>query len=137
VEAITMDKLTAREVRIAVVDDDAAFREFMVELLTDEGYTALIGKEAVTAYEMIKKEAPALVILDLIMHTPDDGWGLLELLRLDPVARTTPVIVCSGDMRSLRENREKLREKYCTVLEKPFDVEQLLAKVREVLSPSG
>ena len=47
-----------------------------------------------------------------------------------------PVIICSADARSLREKRERLGEKRCTVPAKPFELEELPAKVQEALSPT-
>jgi DNA-binding response OmpR family regulator len=121
---------------IAVVNDDVPFLEMMEQLLEDEGYRVLVMNEAGQAYARIKRQRPELVILDVRLGDPDAGWRVLEALRLDRAVRSIPVIVCSADLRALQERAEYLRRMGCECLPKPFDVDQLLTKVEEVLGPS-
>jgi len=46
-----------------------------------------------------------------------------------------PVIVSSADSRLLREKAELLREKGCEILEKPFNLDDLVTKVDEAVGP--
>ncbi len=115
---------------IAVVNDDTLFLELMHDLLTEEGYRTAIWKEGDTAFEMIMEHRPLLVILDIRMEHPDTGWMVLELMRLNPKTAHIPVIICSADTSRIRAKEAYLREKGCDVLEKPFLLEDLLAKVR-------
>lgn len=121
---------------IAVVNDDTAFLNLMHELLTDEGYETIIWIESEKAYDMIRRVKPDLVILDIRMGHPEAGWALLDLIRLDPDTAGIPVIISSADSRFLREKAELLREKGCEILEKPFNLEDLLTKVRAVVGPA-
>ena len=121
---------------IAVVNDDTIFLELMHDLLTQEGYRTAIWKEGDRAYEMIKEHRPLLVILDIRMENPDTGWMVLELMRLDPQTARIPVIVCSADTQRIREKEAYLREKNCDVLEKPFLLDDLLAKVHAFIGPA-
>jgi CheY-like chemotaxis protein len=114
---------------IAVVNDDTLFLELMHDLLASEGYRTAIWREGDKAYEMIKEHRPALVILDIRMERPDSGWMVLELLRLDPQTAKIPVIICSADTQRIREKADYLHEKGCDILEKPFLLEDLLAKI--------
>lgn len=120
---------------IAVVNDDTIFLELMHDLLTSEGYRTAIWKEGDTAYEMIKEHRPLLVILDIRMERPDTGWMVLELLRLDPTTAHIPVIICSADTEQIRAKEAYLRDKRCDILEKPFLLEDLLAKVHAAIGP--
>ena len=123
---------------IAVVNDDAAFLELMHELLTDESYTTVLLHEGSSAYDMIRKQHPDLVILDLRLEHPEAGWKTLQLLRLDPETTDIPVILCSADMRALREREDWLKERDIKVLEKPFNLDDMLKMVKDVTgSPSG
>src|SRR5690242_9496891 len=120
---------------IAVVNDDTAFLELMHELLADEGYETLIEKERGNAPQVIRDKQPALVILDIRMDHPESGMQILEIIRLDPDTAHIPVIVCSADHRFLAEKEPVLREKRCDILEKPFDLRDLLEKVQSHLGP--
>ncbi len=102
--------------RIAVVDDDSALIDLMCELLADEGYDTISHKVGNTAYKMIKEKQPDLVGLDIRLETPDAGWLILELVRLDPQTTTIPVIVCSADTHFLKAKEAHLREQGCCPL---------------------
>ena len=115
---------------IAIVNDDTAFLELMHDLLEEEGYETVIEKERGDAPKVIRDKHPALVILDIRMDHPESGMQILEIIRLDPQTTSIPVIVCSADHRFLVEKEPILREKHCEILEKPFDLQDLLTKVQ-------
>ena len=69
---------------IAIVNDDTAFLELMHDLLTEEGYQAIIEKERGDAPKVIRDKQPALIILDIRMDHPESGMQILEVIRLDP-----------------------------------------------------
>ncbi len=115
---------------IAVANDDTDFLTLMSDLLTDEGYRVSIHRVAKNAFAELKAAQPDLIVLDIHMETPEAGWTLLELLTLDPTLVATPVLVCSADVVALRAKAENLRAHGCDALEKPFDLDDLLGKVR-------
>lgn len=120
---------------IAVVNDDSTFLDLMHDLLSEAGYRAVIHKESDSAYELVKAEQPALVVLDIRMDHQESGWQVLELLRLDPATAAIPVIVCSADAVALRAKAARLAELGCVPLEKPFDLDELLRLVEAALGP--
>ncbi len=121
---------------IAVVNDDTTFLQLMHDLLIDEGYEVFIEKEHGNAPAAIRKHRPDLIILDIRMDHPESGMQILEVIRLDPTTVNLPVIVCSADHRFLRDKEALLREKHCDILEKPFDLNDLLKKVHAVIGPA-
>ncbi|HEY8490805.1 MAG TPA: response regulator [Dehalococcoidia bacterium] len=122
---------------IAVLDDDPAFLNLMNVLLTQEGYQTLAWRENQDALTLIRRERPDLLIMDLRLVEPESGWVLLEKLRRDPETLELPVIVCSGDADALRRNAGVLQALRCAVLEKPFDLDDLLETVRRVTAEPG
>jgi CheY-like chemotaxis protein len=116
-------------VRIAVVNDDTDFLTLMAELLEDRGWTAIIHREGEDAYQLLKRELPDLIILDIRMGNPEQGWTILELLTLDPEIRSIPVIVCSAAIDDLRKKQDWLHEKGISILPKPFDIDDLYQSV--------
>jgi CheY-like chemotaxis protein len=119
--------------RILVANNDTAFLHLMEDLLAEEGYEVTVTAANDQAYDLIRKDRPALVILDLTMQQPDDGWTVLNLLRLDPETMNIPVIVSSVDSKFLKEKEPALRAKQCDIIEKPFDLDELLAKIKHGL----
>lgn len=119
---------------ILVVDDDPAFLRFMDRLLSDEGYTVRLAATDAHPYEQIKAELPDLIILDLLM--PTNGWQVLGLLLLDPATCQLPVLICTADTRSLQPHQALIAGHRVDILTKPFDIDHLLAKVRQALAPA-
>lgn len=119
--------------RITIINDDAVYMELMKDLLDDEGYRATIWNRNENAYYVIKRERPSLVIIDIRLQSPDEGWKILEQMRLDPMTTAIPAIVCSADTQFLRWKRRQLRLMNCEVLEKPFRLEELLETVKKLV----
>lgn len=120
---------------IVVADDNSIYLELIKELLIEEGYTQVQCMRGLEVFDVVRQEQPNLVILDINSAHPGEGWHLLDLLRLHPSTTHIPVIVCSTDPYILREKAAWLAEMRCDTLEKPFDLDALLAKIGAVLGP--
>ncbi|MGA7669905.1 MAG: response regulator [Nitrolancea sp.] len=121
--------------KIAVINDDTAFLQLMLDLLSDVGYDVLLHKEGAAAHTQLREEEPDLIILDVRLEQPDAGWMVLEMIRLDPATTKIPVIVCSADTIQLESKRELLNDLRCQTLEKPFDLDTLIAMVTKTVGP--
>lgn len=119
--------------RITIINDDEIYMDLMKDLLDEEGYKTTIWNRKDNAYYVIKRERPHLIIIDIRLQSPDEGWKILEQVRLDPMTTNIPAIVCSADTQSLRWKRRQLRLMNCDVLEKPFRLEELLLAVEKLL----
>ncbi|MCG8639244.1 MAG: response regulator, partial [Desulfobacterales bacterium] len=53
--------------KVLVVDDDQDVRSFAVTVLEENEYTPLVAKDGIEGMELIEKESPDLVILDVLM----------------------------------------------------------------------
>lgn len=120
-------------VRIAVVNDDTDFLTLMGELLEDRGWTPIIHREGEDAFRLLQQDVPDLIILDIRMGHPEQGWTILELLTLDPETRTIPVVVCSAAIDDMRKRQDWLHEKGISILPKPFDIDDLYRSVETAL----
>jgi CheY-like chemotaxis protein len=118
---------------IAVVNDDTTFLSLMKEILEDEGFQVQLHIGGDLAYQMVRETRPDLVILDIRMPNPAQGWETLDLLRLDPATTHIPVIICSADPQQLNEKGPHLESLRCRAIEKPFDLDILLSTIREML----
>ena len=79
--------------RILVVDDDEGVREAIKMTLEYEGYECLFGRSGQEGLDLIARESPDLVLLDVKMPGMD---GLEVLRRMRERGDTIPVIVISG-----------------------------------------
>lgn len=121
---------------VAVVNDDTQFLRLMEMVLASAGYDTLIFFEGKTAFDDIRSSMPDLVVLDIRMESPESGWVILDLMRLDETTANIPVVVCSADHDQLLSKEEYLASKRAGVLRKPFDIDDLVAKVGEYLAPA-
>ncbi len=119
---------------IAVVDDDPTMLSMVGDALTDEGYQVLLWSEGKEAYDLVGQHRPDLLILDLRMEHPQAGWIIIHMLRLDPRTAEFPVLVCTGDVDYVRTHQQMLIEKRCSVILKPFSVDELLTIVSQLLN---
>jgi DNA-binding response OmpR family regulator len=114
--------------RILVVEDDAALARVLRDNLSFEGFQVQWAADARMAVDASKEFTPDLVVLDVMLP---DGDGF-ELCRYLQQGGRTPVIMLSA--RS--QKADKLRglalgaDDYVT---KPFDLEELLARIKVVL----
>jgi CheY-like chemotaxis protein len=114
-----------------VVDDDAALRESISELLISRGSEVVSFGDELALFSAVARRRPAAIILDVVLSWVD-GLRLCEELKRHPVTRDTRVIVVTG------LNRPHLRERALRAgaeafIAKPIVPEQLL----RVLDPSA
>ena len=111
---------------LLVVEDDRLVRQFVVDLLRDEGYAvveASDGAEAVAILEAWPPRDICLILLDMGLPRVD-GTGVLE--HPADRGRTVPVVAMSAGYLTLERAR---RAGAAEVLAKPFDVERFLEVV--------
>ena len=115
-------------VAIVLVEDDAALAHSISRILESAGYRVYAVENASDATRLMKDIQPKLILLDL--NLPDaDGLVFLSSLR---ATNGAPVIICSG--RQEQANRVLgLRLGADDFLPKPFDVDELEARVAAVL----
>lgn len=116
---------------ILVVDDDATIRNLLIEVLEKAGHAAVGAEDGYVAEELIRDLFPDLILLDLKMPR-SSGWSLLDNVRERPQWQSIPVIIVSG---YLSEGQPLPQTGLNIVgrIEKPVQIDDLLAKVQEVL----
>ena len=116
------------ESKVLVVDDEPALANVLRQVLLTEGYHVQTAAEGRNALVSFHEWRPQLVITDLCM-APMNG---IELCRKIRGASNVPIIVVSGedDERSKIEALDSGADDYVV---KPFNVGELLARVRAVL----
>lgn len=119
---------------ILVIDDDADLLRFVQMSLEREGYEVASALEGAAGLRLALERTPDLVLLDVLM--PDvDGLELLGRLRVNPGTTNVPVVLLTArtDSRDRVRGLEMGADDYIT---KPFDIEELVARVGAVLRRS-
>lgn len=121
-----------KDYTILVVDDSTTNVVLLEAILDEKGYkieTALNAKEA---YNIIERNTPDLILLDLLMPKIS-GFDFLEEIRKNGITKSTPVIVVSA--LTDEENIEKIMNMGAIdFVKKPIDLQYLVDKVESVLS---
>ena len=114
---------------VLVVDDDAGLREFVRVNLELEGYTVREASSAEDALDAIEDQAPALVLLDVVMPGVD-GWQMLQ--RMQERYGSIPVIMFSGkvDPSTADDAEERGARGF---IGKPFDPRQLIERAKQLV----
>ena len=115
-------------ITILVVDDEPLIRDVVVDLLGDEGYSVVTADDGRTALEVFQREAPALVLMDVMMPRLD-GQAAFRAMREHAQRDGLPVIL----MSAMAEPAD-LDPEVTAFLRKPFDLDQLLALVARLLT---
>ncbi|MFM9108071.1 MAG: response regulator [Chloroflexota bacterium] len=114
--------------RVLVIDDEASIRRLVSLVLAEEGYAPISAASGAEGLELAAADAPALVLLDVMM--PDlDGVETLRRLRLLPGLDAVPVIMMTAAV-SLARDIAGAQD----VLSKPFDIARLLLTVETAVS---
>lgn len=118
---------------IVVANDDQRYLDLVARWCERQGFTAHVRRKDRSLLEVVLREHPQLLILDVNAQGDDLAWNTLTLLRLDEATSTLPVLVCSPDGPLLRAKRTLLRQLRCDVLEKPYGLLELQAKALGLL----
>ncbi len=113
---------------VLVVEDDAATREMLGELLAFEGYTTAPVADGVSGLARIEQGRVDLVLLDLKL--PDmDGVEFCQRVRAIDQATDVPIVLLSGTVDPQLESAG-LAAGADDIVAKPFDIDHLLDRVR-------
>jgi two-component system phosphate regulon response regulator PhoB len=111
--------------RIAVIDDDNDFRQFIADALCDHGWEVLDCADAFSTYDLLRTTIPDVILLDLRLNGSLAGWDILTFLELHPTLHRVPVILCSAAVDEMQHRAEWLRAHNIATLIKPFELEHL------------
>ncbi len=117
--------------KILYVDDDALLRRIVTDRLSVRGYEMCVAVDGEEGLAVARQEKPDVIISDVVMPKMD-GFELCRRLREDPELSKVPIIL----LTSRSQSADKIRgldlgaDDYLT---KPFDPEELEARLRAIL----
>lgn len=126
-------KLGINMSKIIIIDDDPDILDASSLVLTSRGYEVITASNPDDGYRMVTEDNPDLIILDVMMNEPDDGFFLAQKFRRNNIK--TPILMYTsvskaigmdfgvGDMVPVDE-----------FVEKPISPEELIRKVEKLLT---
>jgi twitching motility two-component system response regulator PilH len=117
------------------IDDSATMREVIKIAFRRENINVVAHQDAGTALGEIEKARPDVVITDVIMPQTD-GYEVCQFIKNHPALGKTPVILMSGVVNRAVAERA-FAVKADELLRKPFQPQDLIARVKHLLKPNG
>jgi len=118
--------------KILVVDDDLRNAELLEAYLTMKAnYEVVIARDGVEALERVAEEAPDLILLDVMMPRMD-GYEVCAHLKRDQSAQFIPIVMVTA-LRGTEEHVKALEAGADDFVSKPFDIYELLARVKSLM----
>ncbi len=112
---------------ILLVDDDEEIRRALRFMLEKNGYGVLEAETSHEALQHYHESSPALVLMDIFLPGDHGINAIGSLLAIDPDAR---IIAFSG-LHQESVVRQALEAGACDFILKPFEIDELLASIRE------
>lgn len=115
--------------KILIVDDEKEIRELVRETVMIDDFEILEADTGDTAYDMILKEHPDLIILDVKMPGKMDGVSLTQKIKTDPNMRNIPVILLTAVPVDLEQDSRLNPD---AIFYKPFSPMDLLDRISDM-----
>ncbi len=117
---------------IAIIDDDPDILDASSLVLKSKGYDVVTATNPQDAYKIVKEKKPNLIILDVMMDEPDDGFYLAQKFRKEGI--TTPILMYTSVSKTIGLDFGKNEMvPVDDFVEKPISPEELVAKVNALL----
>ena len=117
---------------IAIIDDDPDILEASSLVLKSKGFDVVTATNPVDGYQIVTERNPNLIILDVMMDEPDDGFFLAQKFRKNGI--TTPILMYTSVSKAIGlEFGKSEMVPVDDFVEKPISPEELVNKVEGLL----
>jgi two-component system cell cycle response regulator DivK len=117
--------------KILLVEDNEMNRDMLSRRLIRKKYEVLVAVDGRESVEMVRSEAPDLILMDMSLPVMD-GWEATRQLKASPETQAIPIIALTA--HAMSGDREKAMEAGCDDYDtKPIELPRLLGKIEALL----
>jgi DNA-binding response OmpR family regulator len=117
---------------IAIIDDDPDILDASSLVLKSKGYSVITANNPNDGYKIVKENKPDLIILDVMMDEPDDGFFLAQKFRKEKIM--TPILMYTSVSKAIGMDFGKSEMvPVDDFVEKPISPDELVHKVENLL----
>ncbi len=116
---------------VLVVEDSAAQRQMILDLLKGSGLQVSEAADGVEALEHIEETSPDLVVLDIVMPRMN-GYEVCRRLKNHPKTQNVPVVMCSSKGEEF-DRYWGMKQGADAYIAKPFEPIELIGTVKQLL----
>lgn len=118
--------------KILVVEDDSVLRDVLIAKLSKTGYTVSGAEDGEVAMELMRKNKPDLILLDILMPKKD-GMQVMEEMNKDEQLKGIPIIVVSNSGQPVEVERARSLGARDFLIKAVFEPNEVLEKVNTIL----
>ena len=126
-----------KDTKVVMIDDNTDLLFTMETFLQRNGFEVHTAEDGQTGLDLIKKECPDVILLDIMMETLFSGFEVCKQVRADKELMDTPIIGISAMGDELDINYSQWPDydyfRPDTFMEKPIDKQRLLRLIPEVI----
>ncbi len=132
-----------KEKKILIVDDNLDYAESIKTIVESGPYTADVATSSKQAVDILEKEVPDLIILDVLLQKGAEGIILSRKFKKDPKLKQVPIIMLTSMTKQTGFkfiSQDPRHPHFLPVeefVEKPVTPKDLLAKIKKLLSAKG
>ncbi len=117
--------------KVLIIDDSAVTCSLLSERVESGGYVVMVANSAEQGLEIMRKQLPDLVLLDVYMPRMD-GFEVCRRAKSDPLIKDIPVVfvTTAGQKEDLAKGKEAGGNGYIT---KPYDGKLFLEEVKRLI----
>jgi DNA-binding response OmpR family regulator len=117
---------------IAIIDDDPDILDASSLVLKSKGYDVITANNPNDGYDIVVNNSPDLIILDVMMDEPDDGFFLAQKFRKENI--NTPILMYTSVSKAVgMDYGASEMVPVDDFVEKPITPEELIKKVEKLI----
>lgn len=121
--------------KILIVDDDTDFVEAVRIVLEGNGYELVAAHSREEGMQSVQKSDPDLMILDVMMDSPDDGFTMAHDIRKKGFKKPILMLSSVSKVTGMSFDKDSDMVPVDSFEEKPISPDRLLNQVKKLLSP--
>jgi len=121
--------ITFNQVKILIVDDNISHLASLIEQLSTYGAIPLIAQSGTDAYELIQKNRPDLIIIDIILTYGMNGFQTCQKIKSNSQFKNIPVIFLSS-LNSITDKLNAFEAGGVDYIEKPVNNKEALIRIK-------
>ena len=124
--------MAGQKYRVVWIEDDPELLRLSQIVLSHRGYEVVTVSDSREGVNVIRREKPDVIILDLMM--PDvDGWAIYNHIKADDELKHTPVVVVTAKAQAADKAMALHLAKVDGYLTKPYEQSQLIDMLNQML----
>lgn len=122
-----------KKIKVILVEDDEFLSRVLSFRLKDDGFDVVTVDNGAAAFDIIKKEKPNIVLLDLLLPQKD-GFQILAELKQDAIAKEIPVVILSNLGQQTDVDKGLGLGAVDYLVKANFSIKDIVKKIKDLLS---